>query len=128
MSERPTVLLVEQDPATRQLYQRTLQPEYRVLTAASAEEASVLVRRQTPQAIIVEPGPAGSRAWAWLAALRHDPELRRAALILCTTQDERRQGLELGAAAYLTKPVLPADLLAAVHRLTHPDFAAGGAV
>ncbi len=114
--------------ATRQLYQRTLQPEYRVLTAASAEEASALVRRETPRAIIVEPGPAGGREWTWLAARQHDPDLRGVPLILCTSQDERRHGLELGAAVYLTKPVLPADLLAAVHRLTHSDFAAGGAV
>jgi two-component system chemotaxis response regulator CheY len=119
MPERPKVLLVEQDQATRQLYRRALQPEYDVLATASADEVTGLVGGQTLSAIILEPGPAGGRGWTWLAERQKDPALGPVPLILCTAQDQRRQGRELGAAAYLIKPVLPADLLAAVHRLTH---------
>jgi len=38
-SPRSTILVVEHDPVTRQLLSRSLRPAYRILQAASAEEA-----------------------------------------------------------------------------------------
>jgi DNA-binding response OmpR family regulator len=38
-------------------------------------------------------------------------------LIVCSTLDERRRGIALGAAAYLVKPTLPATLLATLQQV-----------
>jgi DNA-binding response OmpR family regulator len=44
--------------------------------------------------------------------------MRAVPIILCSALDERKRGLELGASAYLVKPVLPAALLEALRRVT----------
>jgi len=43
--------------------------------------------------------------WSVLAALRQDPELAEIPVIMITIVDERRHGIALGAAGYLTKPI-----------------------
>jgi DNA-binding response OmpR family regulator len=113
----PVVLIVENDLATHELYARTLQAEYEVVVAADAKEAQAVLDAQTVQAIVLEPGPIGNPNWTLVTDLKQCSGLSTIPLILCTAQDERRHGLALGAAAYLTKPVLPATLLETIHTL-----------
>jgi DNA-binding response OmpR family regulator len=117
MSTRHTVLIVENDPATHAMYQRAFQPEYQVLIASSAEEVPSLLDEHTVHTIVLEPGPLGHPGWELLAELKRRPETRAIPVVVCTAQDERRRGLEMGATAYLVKPVLPAALLETVRRL-----------
>ena len=46
-----------------------------------------------------------------IESLRSIPRLSSVRIILCSTQDERRRGMSLGATAYLVKPILPTALL-----------------
>lgn len=126
MSARQTVLIVENDQPTRQMYRRTLEQEYRVLAASIEDDVSTLVKTHTIHAIVLEPGPVGGGGWALLADLKHHPDLQAVPIVICTAQDERRLGLELGSTAYLIKPVLPAALLETVRRLTYPETTYGG--
>jgi DNA-binding response OmpR family regulator len=126
MSVRQTVLIVENDQPTRQMYRRTLEQEYLVLSASVEDDVSTLVKTHTIHAIVLEPGPISGGGWALLADLKHDSRLQAVPIIICTAQDERRLGLELGSTAYLVKPVLPAVLLETVRRLTHPETTYGG--
>jgi putative two-component system response regulator len=121
MPARQTVLIVEGDQATRRMYERALQQEYQVLVASAEEDVSALLSARTlVHAIVLEPGPLGGWGWALLAELRRHADFESVPLILCTAQDEKRRGLELGATEYLVKPVLPAVLLATVRRVTRP--------
>ena len=121
MPARPTVLIVEDDPATYRLYERALRPEYQVLAAFTKEDVTTLITAHTAvHAVVLEPGPVGSWGWALLSELRRHADFESIPLILCTAQDEKRRGLELGATEYLVKPVLPAELLAAVRRHARP--------
>lgn len=123
-----TVLILENDPATLRMYQRALEQEYQVLPASDEEDILSLLNAHTVHAIVLEPGPVGGRGWGLLAELQRQSDQQSIPIILCTAQDEKRRGLELGTAAYLVKPVLPAALLEMVRRLTGPESSPGGAV
>jgi DNA-binding response OmpR family regulator len=112
-----TILLIENDRYTRELYQQELEQEYQVLACSSENEALALIHRHSVCAIILEPNLPSEQGWNFLALLKTLPKTRSTPIILCTTQDERRLGLKLGATLYLIKPVLPALLLKQVHRV-----------
>lgn len=117
MSAETAILIVEHDQSTRELYQRTLSAAYHVVAASDTQQLSQLIQQHRIQAVVIEPGPFGTSAWAVLAGLKQSPAMTSISLIICTTQDERRHGLLLGADAYLTKPVLPERLLDELRRL-----------
>lgn len=121
-----TILILENDLATLRMYQRALEQEYRVLAASDGDDVWALLQAHTIHAVVLEPGPVGGRGWALFAEMKCRPDLQSVPFILCTAQDERRRGLELGAASYLVKPVLPAELLETVRHHTHTEIASGG--
>ena len=126
MSARQTILIIENDQPTRQMYCRTLEQEYRVLATSIEDEVSALVKAHTIHAVVLEPGPIGGEGWALLADLMRHPNLQAVPIVICTAQDKQRLGVELGSTVYLVKPVLPAVLLETVRRLTHPEITQGG--
>ena len=113
----PTILLIEDDEATSELYQRELKGDYKVLACASESEALALLQTNTVGAIVLEPALHSGQGWAILEALHNLPYTRTIPVILCSTLDERRLGMELGATRYLIKPVLPKALLDVIHRV-----------
>lgn len=119
MADTPrTILIIERDRATSVMYARALREVYHVIVATDETDIDVLLTGHTLLAAVLEPGPVGGRGWELLTELKRRPDTRSVPVIICTAQDERRRGLEMGAAAYLTKPVLPAALLEMVRRLT----------
>ena len=64
------------------------------------------------------PSPDG---WQVLAQLKSDPVTRPLPVILCTITEDRGRGLSLGAADYLVKPILEADLVASLEKLEKPE-------
>ena len=58
--------------------------------------------------------------WTVLAALRGDPELADIPVVMATIVDEQRQGMTLGAAGYLTKPIDRDRLVELVQRFKAP--------
>ena len=109
------ILLVEDD----ELFRRSLafsleQAGYRVTTAANAEDALALLRRDPPDLVLLDIGLPGMDG---LDALRHFQEHVGVPVIFVTAR--RREldqvlGLELGADDYVTKPVDLNVLLARV--------------
>jgi DNA-binding response OmpR family regulator len=90
------------------------QAGYRASTAASAEDALVLIQRDRPDLILLDVGLPGMDG---LDALRHIQQEDDIPVIFVTAR--RREldtilGLELGADGYITKPFNPDVLLAHV--------------
>ncbi len=112
-----TVLIIEQDDATRELYQRELGRSFQVLSSSDAETSLQLIQNSHIDAVVLEPALSGGAGWALLETLGADRPQRAPSIILCSTLDERKRGMSLGAAAYLVKPVLPVTLLDAVNRV-----------
>ena len=115
-----TILIVDDDLATLELYERELGREYRVLTCTDEIQASEVLGSEDISAIVLEPVAFGEQGWAKLTAIAHMPTKRPVPVLVCSTQDDRRRGLEMGATACLVKPVLPTTLLDALRKITPP--------
>ncbi|MHB8578169.1 MAG: response regulator, partial [Dehalococcoidia bacterium] len=107
------VLVVDDDPAARELLSRTLAKDgYRVATAATGAEALRLAREMRPRAITLDVLLPDEDGWAVLAALKADAELAHVPVLMLTILDDQQRGYALGASAFLTKPVDRERLLA----------------
>ncbi|MCI0456882.1 MAG: response regulator, partial [Gemmataceae bacterium] len=103
---QPTILVVDDEPAARDLLQRLLTREgFRVVTADRGEECLELARQLRPQAITLDVMMPGMDGWAVLSALKNDPEVAGIPVIMLTIVDDRNLGYALGASDYLTKPL-----------------------
>ena len=109
------ILLVDDDALLRRSLAFNLtQADYRVTTAASAEDALAVARDDPPDLVLLDIGLPGMDG---LAALRRFNEHMRVPVILLTAR--RREldqvlGLELGADDYVTKPFQTDVLLARI--------------
>ena len=114
------ILIVEHDEPTRELYLRELSREFRVFACCDECTALDLLRAHDIHAVVLEPGAADGSGWGLLVNLKHAAGMRAVPVILCSALDERKRGLELGASAYLVKPVLPTALLDALRHVVKP--------
>ena len=109
------ILIVDDDNLLRRSLSLQLeQAGYRTSTAANAEDALALARRDQPDLILLDVGLPGMDG---LEALRHIQKDMDVPVIFVTAR--RREldeilGLELGADEYITKPFNPDILLARV--------------
>ncbi|WP_077033010.1 HD-GYP domain-containing protein [Pelomonas sp. KK5] len=115
--KRPTLLLVDDEPANLQVLRQVLQEDYRLLYARDGHKALELARTEAPQLILLDvmmPGLSGldvCRTLKAQAATAAIPVIFVTAL--ADVQDET-QGFEAGAVDYIGKPISPAIVRARV--------------
>ena len=114
--EQPTVLLVEDEPAQREVLAYNLEAEgFAVTQAADGEEAMMLVDEAAPDIIILDwmmPNLSGIEV---CRRLKMRPETRGIPIILLSARAEevdRVRGLETGADDYVIKPYSELELMA----------------
>jgi len=113
------ILLVDDEPALRELLRTTLESvEIAVDEAASAEEAETRIRRRRPDLIVLDlrmPGMSGSEL---CRRLKSDERTSRIPIVLLTGADEEeaRSARRAGADALVRKPFSPLELLAVIER------------
>jgi signal transduction histidine kinase/CheY-like chemotaxis protein len=118
---RGTVLVVDDDLASRELLERYLTREgFRVATAANGDEALATAREIRPDAITLDVLMPGKDGWSVLSTLKADPELARIPVVMISILDDKSVGYAMGAAAYLTKPVDRDRLVATLASLAGP--------
>jgi CheY-like chemotaxis protein len=101
-----TVLVIDDDPAVRDLMKRFLVKEgFRVETAPDGEEGLRRARQLRPDAITLDVMMPKMDGWEVLVALKADPELADIPVVMLTVADNRNIGFALGAADYITKPI-----------------------
>jgi CheY-like chemotaxis protein len=126
--ETPTVLVVDDDPASRDLLRRHLEAEgVQVVEASGGEEGLQLARQLHPALITLDVLMPGLDGWAVLGALKGDPATSDIPVVMLTILDDRDLGYALGAADYLTKPVERERLIAALRKHVRPDTLSNGA-
>ncbi len=128
-----TVLVIDDDRIVRDLLRRFLEKEgFRVAAASGGEEGLKLARDLRPQLITLDVVMSGLDGWGVLKALKADANLASIPVVMITIVDNPAQGLALGAAEYLTKPIDWHRLTAILARHRHdgaafsPDPSGGG--
>ncbi len=119
MSEATRIMVVDDDPKIRTVVRRGLAFEgYRVVEAASGEEALEKSREHLPDLIVLDIMLPGIDGLEVTRRLRSSGD--EVAILMLTARDEVRdrvKGLETGADDYLVKPFSFEELLARVHAL-----------
>lgn len=113
----PTILVVDDNEDTLQLFQRYLSHDYRVVTARSSAEAIKLAEELQPYAITLDLMMPQQDGWEALQILTNRPQTQHIPVIVCTVLAERELALSLGAAAFLEKPISQQRLLGALKAL-----------
>jgi signal transduction histidine kinase/ActR/RegA family two-component response regulator len=127
-ASRPTILVVDDDPAALDLMHRTLDRSgFAVLTAGSAEEGLELARAHRPAAMISDVLLPGMTGWNLLQAVKAEGTLREMPVVVLSVIENRRHSLALGAVEHLTKPVVT-DLLVTLLRTATSIGALSGRV
>jgi putative two-component system response regulator len=115
---QPTVLIVDDSPENLAVLNGLLQPAYRVLAATSGDRAlRVAQGAPRPDLILLDVMMPGLDGYQVFERLRENGQTRDIPVIFITALDGSEaelRGLELGAVDYITKPIVPALVLARV--------------
>ena len=109
------VLVVDDDPKTVRLIQAYLQKDgYRVATAFDGKEALELAQKVRPDLVVLDLMLPEIDGLDVCRLLRADSPVPIIMLTARTTEEDKLQGLDLGADDYVTKPFSPRELVARV--------------
>ena len=126
------ILVIDDDARLRAHYTELLRLEgYEIIEARNGREGVERAKADAPDLVICDitmPEMNGHRV---LETLRGEPKTAHLPFVFLTgwsEQEDIRTGMNLGADDYLTKPVVPDELLAAVRaRLRRAELAAAAA-
>lgn len=116
-TERECILAVDDAPENLHVLHELLSPYYRVLAANTGEKCLQLARMQRPKLILLDVMMPGMDGFQVFMRLREMPETAEIPVIFLTAMGAtaaEQKGLEMGAADYIAKPIVPPILLARV--------------
>jgi putative nucleotidyltransferase with HDIG domain len=115
---RPTILIVDDEPANLAVLTQMLQSHYRVRAARSGEQAlRVATTKPLPDLVLLDIMMPGMDGYTVLSEIRKHPDGKTMPVLFVTALSDEvseERGLELGAVDYLTKPIKPTIVLARV--------------
>ena len=120
MADRPQVLIADDSPTERRLFQRALAGlGVEVLLAADGDEAERVIREVRPDLLVLDVVMPGKNGFALCRELKADPEFASMPILIVTSKDQDADvywGQRQGADEYLVKPFDPGTLADAVRR------------
>jgi PAS domain S-box-containing protein len=117
-STKKRLLVIDDDPDAVYLLQENLNPqEYEILGARNGQDGLDLARKVQPQAILLDVVMPGADGWQVLHDLKADQVTAGIPVVFLTIVDKKALGLELGAAAYLLKPLDPVEVKKTLRRV-----------
>lgn len=124
----PRVLVIDDNAAIHQLFERYLAPHhYEVLHAHGGAEALQLAADEQPDAITLDVMMPNVDGWQVLRQLAAHPKTARIPIVICSVLKEPDLAFSLGARAYLKKPVDRLELVTTLARLLSTAAPAGAA-
>ena len=121
----PVVLVVDDDVDILALFRRYLTGyPWQVLAPANGAEAPKLIETIRPAVVMLDVMMPQVDGWELLAAIKNNPATRDIPVIVCSVLKSPALALNLGAAAYLPKPVTQQALIEALARWSQPRYTA----
>lgn len=113
------ILIVDDEVHIKMLLEQTLEEledEYDVelFTASDGEEGLEFIRNERPDLVFLDIMMPKMNGYEVCRVVMNDPEFNEIKIILLTAKGQevdRKQGLELGAKMYMTKPFDPDEIL-----------------
>ena len=118
IDDRPLVLLVDDEPRSQEAMRRTLDEDYRILTAGDAGQARSLLERHAATVILCDQRMPGLPGVAFLREVRERwPEVVRIVISGYADSEDIIAGInEAGIFQYVLKPWVPEHLLQTVRQ------------
>ncbi|HYX63809.1 MAG TPA: response regulator [Burkholderiales bacterium] len=115
---RPTIVVIDDDPMIRELVRLHLKnADYEVLLAEDAVAAGRLIVESSPALILIDVNMPYMNGYEFTSALKKDPATRDIPVVFITAdEDVAQRSRQLGAVAYLAKPVRADRLLEVVRQ------------
>jgi two-component system phosphate regulon response regulator PhoB len=121
------ILIVDDEEDVLELVRYNLDKNgYRIVTAATGEDALTKARAKLPDLVILDLMLPGIDGLEVCKKLKSDAKTQNIPIIMLTAKSEEVDivtGLELGADDYITKPFSPKVLVARVRRVLHRNIA-----
>ena len=103
---RGTILVIDDDPAVRDLMSRFLTKQgFAIVTAQNGAEGLRLAKEAEPFLITLDIMMPEIDGWSVLKHLKADPRLRYIPVIVISIVEKEEMRMNLGASSYLIKPV-----------------------
>lgn len=117
------ILVIDDDPDAVYLLQENLnQNEYEIIGRLNGQDGLLTAHEQQPHVILLDVVMPGTDGWQVLHDLKADPVTCNIPVILLTIVDNKPLGFQLGAAAYLLKPLDATEVRAALaHVICSPS-------
>jgi len=123
------VLIVDDEVHIRMLLEQTLEEleedcGVEILSAQNGEEGLELIRAEKPDVVFLDIMMPKLNGYEVCQRVKEDPEVNGVGIVLLTAKGQevdRRQGLELGASRYMTKPFDPDEVLKVAKELLNLD-------
>ncbi len=122
-SDRPKILIVDDEPVNIHVLGRILGSEYRLIFARGGAEALRAVSAQSPDLILLDVLMPGVDGYQVCMRLQDDSETSGIPVIFVTAlgdESDEARGFEFGAVDYVTKPLSPPIVRARVR--THLEL------
>jgi DNA-binding response OmpR family regulator len=120
MSDRPLVVVADDDADILMLVRATLSQSYEVAAAPDGDRALSLLQELRPAAAVLDIAMPGLDGLEVLKRVRADPELHELPVVLLSAraqEDDVAHGYALGASKYIRKPFSPRELVTAIDEL-----------
>jgi len=112
------LLIVEDDVSfARILLDMAQQHGFKVITAQTGTTGLMLAQQFLPSAVLLDIRLPEMDGWTVLDRLKHDPNTRHIPVHIMTVEEGRQRGLQLGAIAYLQKPLTSETISEALGRI-----------
>jgi PAS domain S-box-containing protein len=117
-SAKKRVLVIDDDPDAVYLLEENLnKQEFEIIGARNGHDGIRMAREGQPQAILLDIVMPGADGWQVLHDLKASPVTSDIPVVFLTIVDKKALGLQLGAAAYLLKPLDPVEVRDTLNRV-----------
>ena len=118
--DRPTLLIVDDNPDIRHYVKSCLGNGYHIIMARDGQEGIETARKDQPALIVSDVMMPRVTGYELCRTIKEDPDLKYIPIILLTSKastEDKIEGLEAGADDYLCKPFSAKELLVRVQNL-----------